>query len=49
MQNSLIQKVAAKVIIEAEGAILALHPSEIDLNRNWQMPGGIRDDMRERV
>lgn len=27
---------ATKVAIEAKGAILSLHPSEIDLNRNWK-------------
>ncbi len=45
--QKLVLRVAAKVVIEAENGILALHPSEIDLNRNWQMPGGIRDDISE--
>ena len=47
MSELLVQRVATKVVIEAEGAILALHPSEVDLNRNWQIPGGIRDDFSE--
>jgi 8-oxo-dGTP pyrophosphatase MutT (NUDIX family) len=40
-------RVAAKAVIEAEGGILVLHPSEIDNNRNWHIPGGIRDDVVE--
>lgn len=47
MSEVLKQRVAAKVVIEAEGGILVLHPSAIDLNRNWQIPGGIRDDISE--
>jgi 8-oxo-dGTP pyrophosphatase MutT (NUDIX family) len=42
-----VQRVAAKAVIEAEGGILVLHPSEIDLNRKWHIPGGIRDDIDE--
>lgn len=42
-----VQRVAAKASIEAEGGLLALHPSEIDLNRKWHIPGGIRDDIDE--
>ena len=45
----LVLRVAAKVVLESQGGILALHPSAIDLNRNWQMPGGIRDDIRESI
>ena len=44
MSKLLPTRYAAKVVIESKGAILALHPSEIDLNRKWQMPGGICDD-----
>ncbi len=47
MSKTLVQRVGVKVVIEAEGGILALHPSEIDLNRKWQIPGGIRDDISE--
>ncbi len=41
------QTVSAKAVIEAEGGILVLHPSEIDANRNWHIPGGIRDNINE--
>lgn len=44
-----VQRVAAKAVILAEGGILALHPSEIDANRNWHIPGGIRDDINEPI
>jgi len=47
MAEILGRRDAAKVVVEAEGAILALHPSEIDLNRKWQICGGIRDDESE--
>jgi ADP-ribose pyrophosphatase YjhB (NUDIX family) len=43
------QRVAAKAVIEAEGGILILHPSEIDLNRKWHIPGGIRDAISESI
>jgi 8-oxo-dGTP pyrophosphatase MutT (NUDIX family) len=46
-ENQLLQRVAAKAVIEAENGLLALHPSEIDQNRNWHIPGGIRDDITE--
>ncbi len=49
MSERLVQRVAAKVVIEAENEILALHPSEIDANRNWQIPGGIRDNINEPI
>ncbi len=39
----------AKAVIEAEDGILILHPSEIDANRNWHIPGGIRDDIQEPI
>lgn len=26
-----------------------MHPAAIDLNRNWQIPGGIRDDIMEPI
>lgn len=42
-----VQRVAAKAVIESEDGILALHPSAIDANRNWHIPGGIRDDITE--
>lgn len=45
----LAQRVAAKAVIESEGGILALHPSEIDANRNWHIPGGIRDKIKEPI
>lgn len=41
------QRVAAKAVIEADGYILILKPSAIDANRNWHIPGGIRDDINE--
>lgn len=44
-----VQRVAAKAVIQAEGGILALHPSSIDANRNWHIPGGIRDDINEPI
>src|SRR2546421_12732463 len=44
-----VQRVAAKAVIMAEGGILALHPSEIDTNRNWHIPGGIRDNILEPI
>jgi len=47
MSESLVQRAGAKAVIEAEGGLLVLHPSPIDLNRNWQWPGGIRDDIEE--
>ena len=31
------------------GQVLILHPSAIDLNRNWHLPGGIRDDNNEPI
>jgi 8-oxo-dGTP pyrophosphatase MutT (NUDIX family) len=48
MSNEILgQRIAAKAVILAEGGILALHPSEIDANRKWHIPGGIRDDIDE--
>jgi len=47
MSETLGLRVSAKAVIEAEGAILILHPSAIDANRRWHIPGGIRDDVRE--
>jgi 8-oxo-dGTP pyrophosphatase MutT (NUDIX family) len=49
MSDQLVLRVAAKAVIESEQGILIMHPSEIDLNRNWQMPGGIRDDITESI
>lgn len=49
MSSQLVQRVAAKVVIQAEDGILVLHPSEIDPNRKWHIPGGIRDDIAEAV
>lgn len=43
----LVQRVAAKAVIQSEGGILALHPSALDANRKWHIPGGIRDDISE--
>lgn len=48
-EQHLAERVAAKVVILSEGGILALHPSEIDANRKWHMPGGIREDIREPI
>jgi len=42
-------RVGAKAVIEAENTILVLHPSEIDLNRKWHIPGGIRDNIEESI
>lgn len=47
MSGTTKQMLAAKVVIEYEGQILALHPSEVDKNRRWQMPGGLKDDHLE--
>lgn len=33
--------------MESRGGILVLHPSEVDLNRKWHIPGGLRDDINE--
>jgi 8-oxo-dGTP pyrophosphatase MutT (NUDIX family) len=41
------QRVAAKAVIEVGGKFLVLHPSAIDANRKWHIPGGIRDDISE--
>lgn len=49
MNEKRVLRVAAKAVIEAGGSILILHPSNIDLNRNWQIPGGIRDDIDENI
>ncbi len=49
MDEALVQRVAAKAVIVSENGILALHPSAIDLNRKWQVPGGIRDDINESI
>lgn len=45
--NKRVQRVAGKAIIEAEGGILILKPSGIDVNKKWHVPGGIRDDIDE--
>jgi ADP-ribose pyrophosphatase YjhB (NUDIX family) len=42
-----VQRVAAKAVVKAKGAILILHPSSIDPNKKWHIPGGIRDDINE--
>lgn len=47
MRYKPVLRVAAKVVIQAEAGILTLHPSDIDLNRKWHIPGGIRDDIDE--
>jgi 8-oxo-dGTP pyrophosphatase MutT (NUDIX family) len=49
MDGQRVLRVAAKAVIEAEGSILIMHPSEIDINRNWQIPGGIRDNINETI
>jgi 8-oxo-dGTP pyrophosphatase MutT (NUDIX family) len=49
MSNDLALRVAAKAVIKADDGILVLHPSEIDLNRKWHIPGGIRDDIAEPI
>jgi len=46
-EKQLVQRVAAKAVIEAEDYILALRPSKIDVNKKWHIPGGIRDDINE--
>lgn len=45
--KNLEQRVSAKVVVESEGGLLVLHPSGIDTNRKWHIPGGIRDDIYE--
>lgn len=47
MVEQLVQRVSGKAVIEAENGILILHPSNIDANRKWHIPGGIRDDINE--
>lgn len=47
MNSTLVQRVAGKVVLEAESAILLLHPSKIDKNKLWHIPGGIRDNIEE--
>jgi 8-oxo-dGTP pyrophosphatase MutT (NUDIX family) len=49
MSAKRVQRVAGKAVIEAQGGILVLHPSSIDLNRKWHIPGGIRDDIEEPI
>lgn len=49
MNNDLVLRVAAKAVIEAEEGILVMHPSAIDLNRKWHIPGGVRDDIMEPI
>lgn len=49
MSHTFALRVAAKAVIEAHGGILALHPSAIDANRNWHIPGGVRDDIMEPI
>src|ERR1700722_3881685 len=46
-KDTRVQRVAAKAVIESESGILALHPSAIDANRKWHIPGGIRDHISE--
>lgn len=43
------QRIAAKMVVEADSRLLILHPSAIDLNRNWHISGGIRDDINEPI
>ncbi len=45
--RKLVQRVSGKAVVESDGGILVLHPSGIDANRNWHIPGGIRDDFAE--
>lgn len=49
MEDAVLLRAAAKAIIEAEGGVLALYPSDIDLNRKWHIPGGIRDEHAEPI
>lgn len=49
MEEQRVQRVAGKAVIEAEGGILVLQPSQIDLNRKWHLPGGLRDDIAEPI
>lgn len=49
MNDTPVLRAAAKAVIEAEEAILILQPSEIDLNRKWHIPGGIRDNIAEPI
>lgn len=49
MDEKRVLRVAAKAVIEAEGGILIMHPSSIDRNRNWHIPGGGRDDIDEKI
>lgn len=47
--EALVQRVAAKAVIESEKGILALRPSSVDANRKWHIPGGIKDDISETI
>lgn len=49
MSEQRVLRVAAKAVIEAENGILILQPSNIDLNRKWHIPGGIRDNIDESI
>lgn len=49
MSEELVQRVSGKAVILADNGILILHPSGIDLNRKWHIPGGIRDNIDESI
>lgn len=49
MEQQLVQRVAAKAIIESEGGVLALQPSSLDRSAQWHNPGGLRDDINEPI
>ncbi len=42
-------RLAGKAVVESEGGILILKPSEIDTNKNWHIPGGIKDEPSESI
>ena len=49
IENKIIQRVAAKAVIVVNGKVLILHPSKIDSNRKWHIPGGRRDKLNEEL
>lgn len=41
--------ISAKAVIKYENSILILHPSSIDSNIEWHIPGGRRDNLEESI
>ena len=47
MSEILVPRNSAKAVLMCENSFLILHPSGIDENRNWHIPGGIQYDPNE--